>query len=79
MRFRVLAVYAEVFNINNVLCIQFSQHAEMTDETVQHKTLQTILIIFQSKLHPESEVRHRTLISLLQSDDFITGLLFNWM
>ncbi|KAJ0982542.1 hypothetical protein J5N97_010797 [Dioscorea zingiberensis] len=30
-------------------------HAEMTDETVQLKTLQTILIILQSKLHPENE------------------------
>ncbi|XP_042513144.1 protein MON2 homolog isoform X2 [Macadamia integrifolia] len=30
-------------------------HAEMVDETVQLKTLQTILIIFQSRLHPESE------------------------
>lgn len=32
------------------------QHAEMTDETVQLKTLQTILIIFQSHMHPEDEV-----------------------
>lgn len=30
-------------------------HAEMVDETVQLKTLQTILIIFQSHLHPEKE------------------------
>lgn len=30
-------------------------HAEMTDESVQLKTLQTILIIFQSRLHPENE------------------------
>ncbi|KAE8729704.1 Cysteine synthase D1 isoform 1 [Hibiscus syriacus] len=30
-------------------------HAEMSDENVQLKTLQTILIIFQSRLHPESE------------------------
>lgn len=30
-------------------------HAEMADESVQLKTLQTILIIFQSRLHPESE------------------------
>lgn len=28
----------------------------MADESVQLKTLQTILIIFQSHLHPESEV-----------------------
>ncbi|KAE8010084.1 hypothetical protein FH972_006478 [Carpinus fangiana] len=30
-------------------------HADMADETVQLKTLQTILIIFQSRLHPENE------------------------
>ncbi|XP_039022425.1 protein MON2 homolog isoform X2 [Hibiscus syriacus] len=30
-------------------------HAEISDENVQLKTLQTILIIFQSRLHPESE------------------------
>ncbi|KAJ4955381.1 hypothetical protein NE237_012164 [Protea cynaroides] len=30
-------------------------HGEMVDESVQLKTLQTILIIFQSRLHPESE------------------------
>uniref|UniRef100_A0A0D9V6A9 Mon2 C-terminal domain-containing protein n=1 Tax=Leersia perrieri TaxID=77586 RepID=A0A0D9V6A9_9ORYZ len=30
-------------------------HAEMTDEIVQLKTLQTILIVFQSHLQPESE------------------------
>uniref|UniRef100_A0A7N0ZU03 Protein MON2 homolog n=1 Tax=Kalanchoe fedtschenkoi TaxID=63787 RepID=A0A7N0ZU03_KALFE len=30
-------------------------HAEMNDEIVQLKTLQTILIIFQSRLHPENE------------------------
>ncbi|XP_022155395.1 protein MON2 homolog isoform X2 [Momordica charantia] len=30
-------------------------HAEISDETVQLKTLQTILIIFQSRLHPKSE------------------------
>ncbi|KAL9687201.1 hypothetical protein QQ045_031599 [Rhodiola kirilowii] len=30
-------------------------HAEMNDESVQLKTLQTILIIFQSRLHPENE------------------------
>lgn len=39
------------------LCFSSSvQHAEMADESVQLKTLQTILIIFQSHLHPESEV-----------------------
>ncbi|XP_021742311.1 protein MON2 homolog [Chenopodium quinoa] len=31
------------------------EHAEMTDDTVQLKTLQTILIIFQSHMHPEDE------------------------
>ncbi|XXG73744.1 hypothetical protein AAC387_Pa07g2600 [Persea americana] len=31
------------------------EHAEMADESVQLKTLQTILIIFQSHLHPENE------------------------
>ncbi|KAL7239326.1 hypothetical protein ACSBR2_005270 [Camellia fascicularis] len=30
-------------------------HAEMSDESVQLKTLQTILIIFQSRLQPENE------------------------
>ncbi|XP_010923723.2 uncharacterized protein [Elaeis guineensis] len=30
-------------------------HAEMADESIQLKTLQTILIIFQSHLHPEDE------------------------
>ncbi|ERM93505.1 protein MON2 homolog isoform X2 [Amborella trichopoda] len=30
-------------------------HAEMADESVQLKTLQTILIIFQSRLHPQDE------------------------
>lgn len=30
-------------------------HAEMSDESVQLKTLQTILIIYQSRLHPEDE------------------------
>ncbi|KAK9160994.1 hypothetical protein Syun_007335 [Stephania yunnanensis] len=31
------------------------EHAEMADEIAQLKTLQTILIIFQSRLHPENE------------------------
>ncbi|KAK9137366.1 hypothetical protein Sjap_007960 [Stephania japonica] len=31
------------------------EHAEMGDEIAQLKTLQTILIIFQSRLHPENE------------------------
>ncbi|KAH7661512.1 Protein Mon2-like protein [Dioscorea alata] len=41
-------------SLKEILCT-LKDHAEMTDETVQHKTLQTILIILQSKLHPESE------------------------
>eukprot|EP00249_Psilotum_nudum_P022267 c28446_g1_i3 orf=509-5821(-) len=31
------------------------EHADMNDESVQLKTLQTILTIFQSQLHPENE------------------------
>ncbi|XP_065852074.1 uncharacterized protein [Euphorbia lathyris] len=34
---------------------KLKDHAEMADESVQLKTLQTILIIFQSRLHPENE------------------------
>lgn len=34
----------------------FLQHAEMADEIVQLKTLQTVLTILQSRLHPEDEV-----------------------
>ncbi|KAH7543199.1 hypothetical protein FEM48_Zijuj02G0158400 [Ziziphus jujuba var. spinosa] len=34
---------------------EFLGHAEMADEIVQLKTLQTILIILQSRLHPENE------------------------
>jgi hypothetical protein len=30
-------------------------HSEMAEENIQLKTLQTILIIFQSRLHPETE------------------------
>jgi predicted metallopeptidase len=40
------------------------QHAEMADESVQLKTLQTILIVFQSRLHPESEVMIHHLVHL---------------
>lgn len=40
------------------------QHAEMADESVQLKTLQTILIIFQSRLHPENEVMIHHLVHL---------------
>ncbi|XVE62867.1 hypothetical protein DITRI_Ditri06bG0154300 [Diplodiscus trichospermus] len=39
----------------NEILPALKDHAEMPDETVQLKTLQTILIIFQSQLHPESE------------------------
>lgn len=57
------------FDLHNILVVSYSielvvsklvfvslQHAEMTDEIVQLKTLQTMLILFQSHLHPESEV-----------------------
>ena len=37
-------------------CFPYSQHSEMAEEIIQLKTLQTILIIFQSRLHPETEV-----------------------
>lgn len=37
------------------ILLTLKDHAEVSDETVQLKTLQTILIIFQSRLHPESE------------------------
>ncbi|GAB4855419.1 hypothetical protein Ancab_024046 [Ancistrocladus abbreviatus] len=37
------------------ILLTLKEHAEMSDETVQLKTLQTILIIFQSRLHPEDE------------------------
>ncbi|RWV96819.1 hypothetical protein GW17_00040443 [Ensete ventricosum] len=44
----------EYFTMMFLIC--FFQHAEITDESVQHKTLQTILIVFQSHLHPLEEV-----------------------
>ena len=34
----------------------FSKNKEMTDKSLQVKTLQTILIIFQSRLQPQNEV-----------------------
>ncbi|XP_019439975.1 PREDICTED: protein MON2 homolog [Lupinus angustifolius] len=37
------------------ILMTLKDHAEMVDEGVQLKTLQTISIIFQSRLHPESE------------------------
>ncbi|OIW07140.1 hypothetical protein TanjilG_10113 [Lupinus angustifolius] len=37
------------------ILMQLKDHAEMVDEGVQLKTLQTISIIFQSRLHPENE------------------------
>ncbi|XP_010256047.1 PREDICTED: protein MON2 homolog isoform X2 [Nelumbo nucifera] len=37
------------------ILLTLKDHAEMADENVQFKTLQTILIILQSRLHPESE------------------------
>ncbi|OMO62280.1 hypothetical protein CCACVL1_22908 [Corchorus capsularis] len=42
-------------SVLNDILPTLKEHAEMADETVQLKTLQTILIIFQSRLHPESE------------------------
>lgn len=39
----------------NEILSTLKDHAEVADEGVQLKTLQTILIIFQSRLHPESE------------------------
>lgn len=39
----------------NEILPTLKDHSEMADESVQLKTLQTILIIFQSRLHPESE------------------------
>lgn len=41
--------------ILNEILPTLKDHSEMADESVQLKTLQTILIIFQSRLHPESE------------------------
>ncbi|CAL0321003.1 unnamed protein product [Lupinus luteus] len=37
------------------ILMTLKDHAEMVDEGVQLKTLQTISIIFQSRLHPENE------------------------
>lgn len=37
------------------ILITLKEHADVNDESVQLKTLQTILIIFQSRLHPEDE------------------------
>ncbi|KAH1083507.1 hypothetical protein J1N35_023268 [Gossypium stocksii] len=42
-------------SVLNEILPTLKDHAEMSDESVQLKTLQTILIIFQSRLHPESE------------------------
>ncbi|XVF57298.1 hypothetical protein PTKIN_Ptkin06aG0194000 [Pterospermum kingtungense] len=46
---------AVVPSLLNEILPTLKDHAEMPDESVQLKTLQTILIIFQSQLHPESE------------------------
>lgn len=40
----------------------YLQHSEMAEENIQLKTLQTILIIFQSRLHPETEVSATSLV-----------------
>ncbi|GMI84989.1 hypothetical protein like AT5G27970 [Hibiscus trionum] len=42
-------------SVLNEILPTLRDHAEMSDESVQLKTLQTILIIFQSQLHPQSE------------------------
>ncbi|XP_050143389.1 uncharacterized protein LOC126619152 isoform X2 [Malus sylvestris] len=39
----------------NEILSTLKDHAEMADESVQLKTLQTVLIILQSPLHPETE------------------------
>ena len=49
-------VEQSVLYVKSYIFFFFVQHAEMSDESVQLKTLQTILIIFQSRLHPENEV-----------------------
>lgn len=41
---------------NFYVYVVISQHADMADESIQLKTLQTILIILQSRLLPENEV-----------------------
>lgn len=43
--------------IHTYIIFAVFQHGEMADEGVQLKTLQTVLIIFQSRLQPDSEVR----------------------
>ncbi len=45
-----------VLHLKLYIVLFLMQHADMADESVQLKTLQTILIIFQSRLHPENEV-----------------------
>ncbi|KAK8546017.1 hypothetical protein V6N12_026821 [Hibiscus sabdariffa] len=42
-------------SVLNEILPTLRDHSEMSDESVQLKTLQTILIIFQSQLHPQSE------------------------
>lgn len=50
---------------NHLFLFFFVQHAEMADESIQLKTLQTILIVFQSRLHPEDEVNNGSLYPYL--------------
>lgn len=45
-----------VLHLKLYIVLFLMQHADMADDSVQLKTLQTILIIFQSRLHPENEV-----------------------
>ncbi|CAJ1976202.1 unnamed protein product [Sphenostylis stenocarpa] len=49
-------------------------HAEMGDEGVQLKTLQTISIIFQSRLHPENELDLNLYVNTFRLDDFLVGV-----
>ncbi|KAL6582310.1 hypothetical protein OROMI_006324 [Orobanche minor] len=47
----------ETFLSERFSCMSYS-HGEMADESIQLKTLQTILIIFQSRLQPDNEREH---------------------
>lgn len=42
----------------NRILVTLKDHSEMADEGVQLKTLQTVLIIFQSHLQPDGEVNY---------------------
>ncbi|KAL6548651.1 hypothetical protein OROGR_009072 [Orobanche gracilis] len=63
--FLVPVMEKETFLSERLSCMSYSvlddadmfqqSHGEMTDESIQLKTLQTILIIFQSRLQPDNE------------------------